>query len=135
MFFTIEPDNGLAIYDQIVRQVKFAVASGALQPGQLVPSLRELSGKLALNPNTIARAYRDLQAEGILEPIRGTGLEISAKAPKTCRQEREKLIRERLRSVLGEARKSELTDDVVRSMFEEELAGLANSPAGKGKSR
>ena len=135
MFFTIEPDNGLAIYDQIVRQIKFAVASGALQPGQLVPSLRELSGKLALNPNTVARAYRDLQAEGILEPIRGTGLEVSGKAPKTCRQEREKLIRERLRSVLGEARKSQLTDDVVRSMFEEELASLVAASVSKTKNR
>ena len=43
MFFTIDPDNGLAIYDQILRQVKFAVASGALQPGQRVPSLQELA--------------------------------------------------------------------------------------------
>ena len=55
MFFTIDPDNGLAIYDQIMRQVKFAVASGALQPGQRVPSLQELSATLALNPNTVAR--------------------------------------------------------------------------------
>lgn len=135
MFFTIDHDNGLAIYDQIVRQVKFAVASGGLQPGQLVPSLRELAGHLALNPNTVARAYRDLQAEGILEMVRGTGLEVSAKAPKACRLGREKLIRERLRSVLWEARQSQLADEALRGMFEEELSDLAKAPASKTKSR
>jgi GntR family transcriptional regulator len=135
MFFTIEPDNGLAIYDQIVRQVKFAVASGALAPGQLVPSLRELAGQLALNPNTVARAYRDLQAEGILDMVRGTGLEVSSKAPKACRLEREKLIRERLRSVLGEARQSQLAEDDLRTMFSEELTALAAASPSKSKNR
>lgn len=135
MFFTIDPDNGLAIYDQIVRQVKFAVASGALAPGQLVPSLRELAGQLALNPNTVARAYRDLQAEGILNMVRGTGLEVSSKAPKACRLEREKLIRERLRSVLGEARQSQLAEDDLRTMFSEELTALAAASPSKSKNR
>lgn len=135
MFFTIDPNNGLAIYDQIVRQVKFAVASGALAPGQLVPSLRELASQLALNPNTIARAYRDLQAEGILDMVRGTGLEVSSKAPKACRLEREKLIRDRLRSVLGEARQSQLADDELRTMFSEELTALATASTSKAKNR
>lgn len=135
MFFTIDPDNGLAIYDQIVRQVKFAVASGALAPGQLVPSLRELAGQLALNPNTVARAYRDLQAEGILDMVRGTGLEVSSKAPKACRLEREKLIRDRLRSVLGEARQSQLADDELRTMFSEELTALAAASPSKSRNR
>ena len=63
MFFTIDPSNGLAIYEQIVRQVTFAVANETLKPGDLVPSVRELARELAINPNTVARAYRDLQAE------------------------------------------------------------------------
>jgi len=122
MFFTIDPDNGLAIYDQIMRQVKFAVASGALQPGQRVPSLQELSVTLALNPNTVARAYRELQSQGILEMVRGIGLEISSKAVKRCQQDREALIRERLRSVLAEAQQSQLNEQELRTMFDEELA-------------
>ena len=130
MFFTIDPDNGLAIYDQIMRQVKFAVASGALQPGQRVPSLRELSAELALNPNTVARAYRELQAEGILDMVRGTGMEISAKAVKRCQQERDKLVRERLRQVLLEAKQSQLDYKLLRQMFDEELADL---PVPKAK--
>lgn len=128
MFFTIDPDNGLAIYDQILRQVKFAVASGALQAGQRVPSLQELSAQLALNPNTVARAYRELQTEGILEMVRGVGLEISSKAAKRCQQERDAMIRERLRSVLAEARQSQFDDAELRSMFNEELASLSEAP-------
>jgi len=125
MFFTIDPDNGLAIYVQIMRQVKFAVASGALQVGQRVPSLQELSAQLALNPNTVARAYRELQAEGVLEMVRGVGLEISSKAVKRCQQERDALIRERMRSVLTEARQSQFDDAELQKMFNEELASLS----------
>ena len=130
MFFTIDPDNGLAIYDQIMRQVKFAVASGALQVGQRVPSLQELSAQLALNPNTVARAYRELQAEGVLEMVRGVGLEISSKAVKRCQQERDALIRERMRSVLVEARQSRFDDAELREMFDEELASLSDGSRG-----
>lgn len=133
MFFTIDPDNGLAIYDQIMRQVKFAVASGALQPGQRVPSLQELSVTLALNPNTVARAYRELQAEGVLEMVRGIGLEISPKAVKRCQQDRDAMIRERLRSVLIEARQSQLEDAELRQMFDEEL--IASKPKAGRKSK
>lgn len=129
MFFTIDPDNGLAIYDQIIRQVKFAVASGALMPGQRVPSLRELAAELALNPNTIARAYRELQSEGILEMVRGTGLEISVKAVKRCQQDRDKLVRERLRLVLLEAKQSQLDDETLQAMFQEELQALPKPKA------
>src|SRR5262245_5920399 len=133
MFFTIDSDSDLAIFDQIVRQVKFAVASGALQAGQMVPSLRELARELALNPNTVARAYRDLQAEGILEIVRGTGLEVSAKAAKKCQQERERLVRERLRSVLGEARQSQLDNAALRSIFEDELKATEGAPLRNGR--
>src|SRR6187455_3325844 len=103
MFFQIDPHNGLAIYDQIVRQVKFAVAGGVLRAGEMVPSVRELAKELAINPNTIARAYRQLQDDRVLEPVRGTGLEIATGAAARCRQERLALIRVRVRQVLIEA--------------------------------
>jgi GntR family transcriptional regulator len=124
MFFRIESANGLAIYEQIVRQVKFAVAGEALQAGDLVPSVRELSRDLAVNPNTVARAYRELQAQGILAPLRGTGLEVTPHAAKHCGQERVSLIRERLRSVLLEARRSRLEPDEIRTLIDDELARL-----------
>ena len=84
MFLAIDPQNGVAIYEQIVRQVNFAVAGEALEAGDLVPSVRELARQLAVNPNTVARAYRQLQADGVLETVRGTGLAVSAGAAKRC---------------------------------------------------
>ena|SRR5437868_3163204 len=128
MFFHVESSNGLAIYDQIVRQVKFAVASESLAAGDLVPSVRELSRDLAVNPNTVARAYRELQTEGILAAVRGTGLEITSHAAKRCAQERISLIRGRLRSVLTEARRSRLDVDQIRTLVNEEVARLEKKP-------
>jgi GntR family transcriptional regulator len=127
MFFTIEPGDGLAIYEQIVRQVKFAVARGALRAGELVPSVRELARELAINPNTVARAYRQLQADRVLASVRGTGLEVAAGASDQCREERVALIRARLRLVLDEARKSRLDGRQLRSIIDQELAALAQA--------
>ena len=121
MFFNIDPGNGIAIYEQIARQVKFAVAGGALQPGDRVPSVRELSRSLAVNPNTVSRAYRELQFDGVLETVRGTGLEVTAAASKRCREERLKMIRERLRSVLEEAFQGGIKTSEIRRLLQNEL--------------
>jgi len=121
MFFHIDPANGLPIYEQVIRQVIYGVAAGALRVGELVPSVRELAKQLAINPNTVARAYRQLQDEGILEPVRGTGLAVSAGAPVQCRHERRQLIRTRLQQVFAEARQSRLEADELRSLIESEL--------------
>ena len=72
--------TALAIYDQVVRQIKFAVAGGVLKEGELVPSVRELARELTINPNTVARAYRQLQDDGVLTSVRGTGLAVAAGA-------------------------------------------------------
>jgi len=122
MFFRIDPSDDLAIYDQVVRQVKFAVAGEVVRVGELVPSVRELARELTINPNTVARAYRQLQADGVLEPIRGTGLAVAAGAHEQCRTERVTLIRDRLRQVLFEAKQSRLDGGQLRSLVESELA-------------
>ena len=124
MLFHIDPHNGLAIYDQIVRQIKFAVADGALRSGELVPSVRELARDLAINPNTIARAYRQLQDDRVLETVRGTGLEVAAGALDRCKNERLKLIRARFKQVLAEARQSRLDKRELRELVEKELSAL-----------
>ena len=131
MFFSIDPSNGLAIFDQIVRQMKFAVANGTLPPGELVPSVRELAKELAVNPNTVVRAYRDLTTEGILEAVRGTGLAVAAAAVSHCEKARRSLLRERIRQVLEEARSSRLEADEIRALVDEELTRLERSPKSK----
>src|SRR5262249_48216889 len=94
------------IYSQIVDRVKFAVAGGALRSGDLVPSVRELSKQLVVNPNTVARAYRDLQAEGLLESVRGMGLQVAEGAVDRCRAARREIVRLRFRRAIEEARQS-----------------------------
>jgi GntR family transcriptional regulator len=124
MLFHVDVRNGLAVYEQIVRHMKFAVADGALQSGELVPSVRELARDLAINPNTVARAYRQLQDDGVLESVRGTGLVVAAAARRPCQNERAKLIRVRLRQVLEEAQRSGLPADEVGQMAQAEIAGV-----------
>lgn len=124
MLISVDPSNGLAIYDQIVRQIKFAIASGAVLPGELVPSVRELAKQVAVNPNTVSRAYRELQSDNVLETVRGTGLEVTKSAPKKCRGDRVVMIRERLRLVLNEAQQSQLDTDEIRTLAEAELSRL-----------
>ncbi len=122
MFLSVDHHNGLAIYDQIVRQVKFAVACGALRNGELIPSVREAARELAVNPNTVARAYRELQSEGVLSPVRGTGMQVAEGAERRCRAERVELLRVRLKQALAEAIQSRLEADELRSLVEQELA-------------
>lgn len=110
MFFRIEPDNGVAIYEQIARQIKYAIANGALRPGELVPSVRELAVLLAVNPNTVAKAYRDLQNESVLETLRGEGLRVARLAVERCRKARQRLLEERMSAVATEALQGGLTE-------------------------
>lgn len=124
MIISIDATNGLAIYDQIVRQIKFAIASEVVLPGELIPSVREMAKQTAVNPNTVSRAYRELQSESILEVVRGTGLQVTQGAVKQCRQDRQGLIQERLRAVLLEAQQSQLEVDDIRQLIDTELARL-----------
>lgn len=131
MFLHIDAHNGLAVYDQIVRQVKFAVADGTLSAGEMVPSVRELAKELAVNPNTVARAYRQLQDEGVLATLRGTGLAVESGAKRSCQADRKRLIRERLNDVLVEAHSSGLTEDEIQELFAAELSAAKRQ---RGKS-
>lgn len=129
MFFHIDPHDGLAIYDQIVRQIKFAVAGSVLKAGELIPSVRELARELTINPNTVARAYRQLQDDHVLDSVRGTGLEVALGARDRCRGERLKLIRARLRQVLAEAKQSRLERGELRELVEKELSAIEREGA------
>jgi len=121
MFLRIDAHNGLAVYDQIVRQIKFSVADGALASGDLVPSVRELARELAINPNTVARAYRQLQDDQVVEAVRGTGLIVASGARKACQGARKRLIRARLHDVLQEAHRGGLDTEQIKSLIQSEL--------------
>ena len=133
MFFEIHPSNGVAIFEQISRQVKYAVASGALRAGELVPSVRELATKLAVNPNTVARAYRDLQGDGFLEPIRGEGLRVTKQATERSRKHRTKLLHDRVRVVVVEAKQSGLNKQEFYALVDESWTSEMPKPESPSK--
>ena len=94
------------------------------KPGELVPSVRELARELTINPNTVARAYRELQRDRVIETVRGTGLEVASGAAERCRNERIKLIRGRLKQVLAEAKRSGLDGDELRALVDKEFTAI-----------
>lgn len=126
MICQIDINNGIPIYEQISRQVKFAVANGSLLVGEHVPSVREMATSAAVNVNTVARAYRDLQAQGVLVSIRGTGLAVAGDAPEKCRHERLDMIRERLRYILREAHQNGVTAEEIHALVRSEWVVLQN---------
>ena len=121
MFFNINTSNGVPVYEQVARQIVSAVASGGLEAGQMIPSVREMAKDLAINPNTVARAYRQLQDESILETVRGSGIAVAKGAKHKCRTKRTKVIRGRIAGVMEEARQSQLTDDEIMKIIQAEL--------------
>ncbi len=75
--FRLSERSGVPTYVQLVQQVRQAVRLGLLQPGDRLPTVKEVVGKLAINPNTVLKAYRELDHEGLVEPRRGQGTFVS----------------------------------------------------------
>lgn len=124
MFFKVDPSSGVAIYLQIVRQIKFAIAERTLRPGQLLPSVRELSQQLTVNPNTVTRAIQELQAEGLVETLRGRGVIVCQGAVPKCRAQRKKLVAERIEGVLAEALHAGLSGDEIQQIVQQKIKTL-----------
>lgn len=111
----IANNDGVAIYLQIVNQIKYLVAAGRLKPGEELPPIRVLAKKLLINPNTVARAYRELETAGIVEKRRTAGTYVSEQGCPLARRERVKILTERIDLMLAEARQMNVEfDDVVK---------------------
>jgi len=121
MHFNIRPDAPVPIFQQIVSQVIYLVASGAIDPGDSIPSVRDLGEQLTVNPNTVARAYQILTEKGILQVKRGLGMEVTDEAPSICRAHRHEIVRTRIREALREAVASALPAEEVERLVSEEL--------------
>ncbi len=129
MLFSVQPDGPVPIYEQIVAQVIYGVAAGTLPVGTFIPSVRELAEKLVVHPNTVARAFQELERMGVVASRRGRGMEVTEQAPAACLAKRQELVRGRIRQALQEAAASVLAPDEIRRLVEEELArvnGAAN---------
>jgi GntR family transcriptional regulator len=135
LLIDIHSDGPQPIYEQIVSGVIFSVAAGDLESGALIDSVRELAGRLRVNPNTVARAYQELEREGVITARRGRGMEVTPEAAALCRGRRQDIVRERIRAALREAVASALPADELRALVEDELNhvnGQAGRRTGKG---
>jgi GntR family transcriptional regulator len=120
LWFDVNPRSDVPIYQQLVDGVKKAVARGILAPGDKLPSVRELAGRIAINPNTIAKAYQELEREGIIETLRGRGSFIAeVQARSIDREEKKRRMREMLEKVLVEAYYMQMEEEEVLAMVEE----------------
>src|SRR6516162_4464379 len=115
----ISPNDGVPIYVQIVNQVKYLVASGRLRPGEELPPIRVLAEKLLVNPNTVARAYRELEVDGVVTKRRTAGTYVSDSGSPLARRERLRILAERADALLAEARQMNVTLDQVVELLRE----------------
>jgi GntR family transcriptional regulator len=101
--FLIDNKSGVPFYRQIIEQVKFAIARGDLQPGDRLPTVRQLAVDLSINPNTVTRAYRELEIEGVLDTQQGSGTFVGNRPPEIDRLERERMLNQILTDLLARA--------------------------------
>jgi GntR family transcriptional regulator len=122
MILHVSFSSGVPVYLQIVQQVKSAAASGALRPGDALPSVRALAEDLRINRNTAARAYTELESEGVIETRQGSGcfLKASGTSPlrKTVRAER---LAAEVDSLIVQAHHLQIGDDDLRDLLDERL--------------
>ena len=123
--FQLDLHSGMPVYSQIIDQVRGGIASGLLTAGDQLPTVRQLAVDLAINPNTVVRAYRELEFGGLIETHQGTGTFISAQKMKRADAERERQLAQIVADCVSRAGAAGFTVDELI----EELRGLASEPA------
>jgi len=103
MLLHVSTQDGVPLYLQIINQIKYLVASERLRPGDEVPPIRVLAEQLVINPNTVARAYRELETVGVLASKRGAGTYVSDRGSPLALEERERILDGRAKALLVEA--------------------------------
>jgi GntR family transcriptional regulator len=118
------PASGVPIYLQLMEQVKHGIETGALRPGEQLPGIRPLAEQLVVNPNTVAKAYRELEHEGVIELRHGAGAFVSANGPARKLTDRMRAAQSITTAAVEKLRDRGLTDEEIRRLFEASLAGL-----------
>ncbi len=103
MQIRISQDDGTPIYQQLIHQIRLLVASGRLSKGERLPTVRKLAETLLINPNTVARAYRELETAGVVVSRQGSGVFVSDAVSPLSRREKNRLLNERIDALLTEA--------------------------------
>lgn len=126
MLFQVDPRNHIPIWEQIVNQVKELVLKGILAPEDKIPSVRELASSLIVNPNTVSKAYQELERQGIIETLRGRGTFVRATLKTTADEEKVALLQDKTKQLIIEGSYLGVTSDMIIEWvrnFEKELGG------------
>ncbi|MBN3524764.1 GntR family transcriptional regulator [Paenibacillus apiarius] len=102
--FRLQERSATPIYEQIVEQMKALVAKNVMQPGDKVPSVRELSSMLVVNPNTVSKAYQELERQGVIETLRGKGTFIAESVAPPMAEERLMKLKDEMNRIAVEAK-------------------------------
>jgi len=127
VFVNIDPSNGLPIYMQIVQQIKRGIAVGRLQPEDPLPSVRQLATELRVNPNTVARAYLDLEIEGVIYKRQGHGTFVSGQGVEMSKRERRRAVGRHLEKAVVEGVHLGLDEDEMREAFDAALEKILSA--------
>ncbi|MBI5431724.1 MAG: GntR family transcriptional regulator [Planctomycetes bacterium] len=130
MHFEVDPHAAQSPSEQLADQVRSAVAAGRLALGERLPTVRALAEAVRVNPNTVSRAWRELELEGVLEARRGDGVFVAGGALAHCRRHRDDVVAERLASATREALAAGLDSNAVLALVRGELTASAKA---KGK--
>ncbi len=124
MLLRIDSTNGVPLYLQIAKEVKHSIAIGSLKAGEQLPSVREIALQITVNPNTVAKAYRELEARGIVETRRGTGTFVSEKTVELSKRERRSLVADLIDKALDEAKHLQMDENELARLFDERAAAF-----------
>ncbi len=118
----VDLTSHVPIYEQIMDHIRGAVAAGVHGPGEPLPSIRALSLELLVNPNTVQRAYRELEREGLVTKRKGLGVFVAANGDTSAQGAAEKIVQGRFAEVIRTARRAGLSAEQIRGVFERSLA-------------
>src|SRR5438874_13500011 len=129
MLFRPNPSLGVPIYLQLMEQVKHAVETGALRPGEQLPGIRPLAEELVINPNTVAKVYRELEHEGIIELRHGAGAFVARHAPAKKLTDKLRAGQSLVAAAIERLRTRGITDEAIWRLIEAEFSGLTRGGA------
>jgi GntR family transcriptional regulator len=133
MVIRIDPASRDPLFTQIVESVKRDVGTGRLKPGDRLPSVRDLAKDLVINPNTIAKAYQVLEAEGVTVSRRGAGTFIADRRPRLAAGERRRRLGAAMDALLSEAVHLGLTEEEIRAALEAAIEQYRRGLARQGE--
>lgn len=124
----ISTTDGVPIYLQVVNQIRYLIAAGQMKAGDELPPIRVLAEQLLINPNTVARAYRELETAGFVEKRRTAGTYVSDQGSPLARRERLRILTNRVDALVAEAIQMDVSLDEILKLVQQRHSTIQKSP-------